>query len=153
MEELNLIEVLEEETETTPEPSDEVIEESSEPVLEEELPQDQEQDEPTENELLIEYIKKELNKDVELLSNDQSNLDSSINSNSDSSALDSSQIVEELTAIKNELIYQTAIYDDYNDNNNLQSDINDISLTNMLLIVTFIGILFTALLNFGRRIF
>ena len=41
----------------------------------------------------------------------------------------------------------------YLSDNTMQSKIEDISLTNQLLIVVFIGILFTALLNFSRRIF
>lgn len=47
----------------------------------------------------------------------------------------------------------TQIITDYEDNNNLQSDLNDISLTNMLLFTTLIIIMFTAVLNFTRRIF
>ena len=42
---------------------------------------------------------------------------------------------------------------EYEENNNLQSDLNDISLTNMLLFTTLIIIMFTAVLNFTRRIF
>lgn len=45
------------------------------------------------------------------------------------------------------------IITDYEENNNLQSDLNDISLTNMLLFTTLIILMFTAVLNFTRRIF
>lgn len=43
--------------------------------------------------------------------------------------------------------------DEYNDNNTLTSSINDISLTNALLILLFIALLFNGVLSFARRIF
>ena len=142
-----VIEEVEQEEEITDTPT----EESSAPVPEEIL--DPQQNEQTENELLLEYIKRELSKNVE----NEENIEESEESN-EVSSLESSQqadqsILSELGAIKNELIYQTAIYDDYNDNNNIHSDINDISLTNTTLILILIGIMFSALLNFSRRIF
>ena len=46
-----------------------------------------------------------------------------------------------------------AYMEDYDTNNNLQSDVNDISLSNTLLLLLFVGILFGAVIDFGRRIF
>lgn len=126
-------------------------EESSAPVPEELL--DPQQNEPTENEILLEYIKRELSKNAEIEENIEESEESVEVSSVESSQQDNELVLSELGAIKNELIYQTAIYDDYNDNNNLHSDINDISLTNTTLILILIGIMFSALLNFSRRIF
>lgn len=126
-------------------------EESSAPVPEEIL--DPQQNEQTENEILLEYIKRELSKNAEIEENNEESEESVEVSSVESSQQDNELILSDLGAIKNELIYQTAIYDDYNDNNNLHSDINDISLTNTTLILILIGIMFSALLNFSRRIF
>ena len=126
-------------------------EDSSAPVSGEFL--NQQQNEPTENEILLEYIKRELSKNAEIEENIEESEESVEVFSEESINQDNEFILSELGAIKNELIYQTAIYDDYNDNNNLQSDINDISLTNTTLILILIGIMFSALLNFSRRIF
>lgn len=45
------------------------------------------------------------------------------------------------------------ILDEYMDNNTLNSPVSDISLTNALLIVLFIVLLFNGVLSFARRIF
>lgn len=45
------------------------------------------------------------------------------------------------------------VIDDYMDNNTLNSPVSDISLTNALLIVIFITLLFNGVLSFARRIF
>lgn len=148
--------IIEEQEHTIIEPVEEQSTDSVPDVV-----QDQEQNEPTENEILLEYIKKELSKSAEESISESSSEISSENIPEDSSyeiqsadySNTLSSIDSSLSAIKNELIYQTAISDDYADNNNLQSDINDISLTNTLLIMTLISILFSALINFSRRIF
>ena len=126
-------------------------EESSASVPDDNL--DPQQNEPTENELLMEYIKRELlqNENIEE-DNEESEQVSEISA-MESSQQDYFEILSELGAIKNELIYQTAIYDDYNDNNHLFSNIDDISLSNTLLLLIFISTMFAALISFSRRIF
>ena len=42
--------------------------------------------------------------------------------------------------------------EDYENNNNLQSNVDDISLSNLLLILCFIGFLVSALFDFARRV-
>ena len=103
---------------------------------------------------MIEYIKQELLKNAE---NEERNLEGDTDSSEDalSDGFEDilSDIQSDLSAMKNELIYQTSIYDDYNDNNNLQADLDEISLSNLLLFFLFNAVLFTAALNFSRRIF
>lgn len=140
--------------------NEEITQEETEPIIEtepifiEEKIEDQEPEEPTNEDLLIEYIKQELTKNAE---NEESDLEGDTNSNEDSLSDGYedilSDIQSDLSAMKNELIYQTSIYDDYNDNNNLQADLDDISLSNLLLFFLFNAVLFTAALNFSRRIF
>ena len=138
--------------EITPEETEPIIE--TEPIFIEEKIEDQEPEEPTNEDLLIEYIKQELTKNAENEdSNFESNSDRSEDSLSDVYEDILSDIQSDLSAMKNELIYQTSIYDDYNDNNNLQADLDDISLSNLLLFFLFNAVLFTAALNFSRRIF
>ncbi len=142
-------EVLELDTEFIEETEPIIVEKEEVEEITEEVP---EETEPTENDILIEYIKQELQKNVE----EETEEDTQILRDSDISQNDTltlEDIQTQVTAIKNELIYQTSIYDDYNENNTLQSDINDISLNNVLLIILFISILFSALVNFSRRIF
>ena len=140
--------------------NEEITQEETEPIIEtepifiEEKIEDQEPEEETNEDLLIEYIKQELAKNEE---NEESNLEGDTYSSED--ALSDgyedilSDIQSDLSAMKNELIYQTSIYDDYNDNNNLQADLDEISLSNLLLFFLFNAVLFTAALNFSRRIF
>lgn len=125
--------------------------ESSAAVQDENL--DPQQDVPTENELLIEYIKRELLQNENIEEDNKESEEVSEISAMESSQQDYSDLLSEVGAIKNELIYQTAIYDDYNDNNNLHSDIVDISLSNTLLLLIFISTMFAALISFSRRIF
>lgn len=147
MEDNEIIEIIEEPTEIIEEVTENIIvEEHTVPVIEEQQLE--------EHDLLIEYIKKQLEeeveeegeeqKDVQVMDSDNVN---DLRSGSDPEPIDNS------ADILNELEIQTGYIEEYNRNNTLQSDINDISLTNTLLIVVFIGILFTAVLNFSRRIF
>lgn len=144
-------EIIEENTE---EVTEEVIEEVTEEITEDnpvDIPESiPEQERDNENELLIEYIKQELSKEVEEESNETDDIVD--DSNSDN-FLSNESIELKLDNINNSIETFTTIMTDYNDNNNLQSDINDISLTNVLLLLIFISILFSALVNFARRIF
>lgn len=146
MEENEIIEHTEELTELVPE-------ETTEEVAIEEVPQEETDEIREENELLIEYIKQQLEENIEeeeINENDQNDIYNDgayLRSGSDIESVDYSEdILTELEII-------TGYIEEYNRNNTLQSDIEDISLTNALLIVVFIGILFTAALNFSRRIF
>lgn len=89
---------------------------------------------------------------------------SSESSSGEASTGSSEEIFIDYTDILNDLYdvtsdnasYSSSIYnylEYYDTNNNLQSDINDISLSNTLLLFVFIGILFGAVIDFGRRIF
>lgn len=99
-----------------------------------------------------------------LSSRSGSSEDSSGSSSEESSSGSSVEIVIDYTDILNDLYdvtsdnasYCSSIYDyleEYDTNNNLQSDVNDISLSNTLLLFVFIGVLFGAVIDFGRRIF
>lgn len=145
-----IIEVIEENGEILQE---ETIEENYEDASLELEEEQQEIYSDQENNLLIEYIKQELlnnvNEDLE------ENVEDVDNTNGDDirDGVDIEPITILLNDIYDEVSIQTGYIEEYNRNNNLQSDINDISLSNMLLILLFIGVLFTALLNFSRRIF
>lgn len=140
--------------------NEEITQEETEPIIEtepifiEEKIEDQEPEEETNEDILIEYIKQEIAKNAEI---EESNLEGDTDSNEDSLSDGYedilSDIQSDISAMKNELIYQTSIYDDYNDNNNLQADLDDISLSNLILFFLFNAVLFTAALNFSRRIF
>ena len=77
--------------------------------------------------------------------------------NNESSEIDYTQILNDLYDIASKGVSdqeQTiALIEEYNDNNNLQSSVVDISLSNTLLLYLCGCILFGAVLNFGRRIF
>ena len=85
-------------------------------------------------------------------------------SSGEASSVSSEETLIDYTDILNDLYdatsdnasYCSSIYDfleEYDSNNNLQSDVNDISLSNTLLLLVFVGVLFGALIDFGRRIF
>lgn len=80
--------------------------------------------------------------------------DGSISGNS---SLDYSDILSDLFDVSSDAATNSSsilgMMEDYNDNNNIQADINDISLSNMLLLLLFISGLFTCVVSFGRRIF
>lgn len=89
---------------------------------------------------------------------------SSESSSGESSTGSSEETLIDYTDILNDLYdvtsdnasFCSSIYDyleEYDTNNNLQSDVNDISLSNTLLLFVFIGILFGSVIDFGRRIF
>lgn len=147
MEENEIIEVPENITDFV----EEVPEEEFEYVETEEI---EIEDKENENEILIEYIKQQLNTQLNEVELENVQIDDSNNGDdpvysSDIQSVDP-QLIED---IFNELEIQTGYIEEYNRNNTMQSEVEDISLTNTLLIIVFIGILFTAVLNFSRRIF
>lgn len=131
--------------------SDEVIDnvDSDQEIIQDENVQN----EQSENDLLMEYIKSQLLE--EQISEETNNVqDDGNNVTGNSSDVDIYQPLKDSI----DLLYQEQLNTNMNieaylSDNTMQSKIEDISLTNQLLIVVFIGILFTALLNFSRRIF
>ena len=106
----------------------------------------------TESESLEELLRKYFSESEE---------EASIRGASDSGSEESSQI--DYTEILNDLLtvsedqatLETSIYEyfeTYEENNNIHASVDDISLTNVLLLVIFMGLLFTATINFARRI-
>lgn len=79
------------------------------------------------------------------------------NANSESSEIDYTQILDDLydMAAANNSIQEETLQSiqEYEDNNTLQSDVNNISLGNALLLYVASCILFVGLLTFARRIF
>lgn len=111
------------------------------------------QSEQSENELLYEYIKTQLleQEQIEELNNVENVSDSSTYA---SSSVDNYQpLIDSIDLLYQEQLNTNMDIETYLENNTMQSNVEDISLTNQLLIVVFLGILFTALLNFSRRIF
>lgn len=137
--------------------SDEIIDnvvQDQEMITEENV--QNEQTEQSENDLLIEFIKTQLSQDLEEQTEETSESDEI---RSDSSSIDNSDN-DNIGPLKDsiDLLYQEQLntnmsIETYLSDNTMQSNVDDISLTNQLLIIVFIGILFTALLNFSRRIF
>ena len=149
----NIIEITEE---TTQEVIDSpTISNESEPVPE--FTPDLEQTEQTERtleELLEDYIQSRVVEDEE------SDMEvDEVTSVSDSEIIVQdysdyySQIVNLLGENQIELQTQSTTLEDYVETNNISADFETISLTNQLLILIYVSILFTALLNFSRRIF
>lgn len=134
--------------------SDEIIDNV---VLDSEVIQEENvQNEQSENDLLIEYIKSQLLQEIE---EQQEGTEENVEVDGDNSTPDSNNVDNiGLLSDSIDLLYQEQLntnmsIETYLSDNTMQSNLEDISLTNQLLIVVFIGILFTALLNFSRRIF
>ena len=111
------------------------------------------QNEQTDNDLLMEYIKSQLLEEQlnEVQRNDENVSDSS---NDDSNnVIDYQSLIDSIDLLYQEQLNTNMDIETYLEDNTMQSNVEDISLTNQLLIVVFLGILFTALLNFSRRIF
>ena len=150
MEDNEIIELIPDETSTS-----EIIEtENIQVDSQEEIIQDTNEDI---NDLLIEYIKNQIENDnkeeteyIKETDEENINITTEIDENYDNQI---GETLEEVRSIKSNTDYQSMILDDYNDNNSLSSDMTEISLTNMLLIMIYMSILFSALLNFSRRIF
>lgn len=114
------------------------------------------QNEQSENDLLIEYIKTQLSQEIkEQQEGTEENVEgSSNNSTTDSSDIDNIGLLSDsIDLLYQELLNTNMTIETYLTDNTMQSNVEHISLTNQLLIVVLIGILFNALLNFSRRIF
>ncbi len=147
MEENEIIIEQVEENETIEENNEEVVEEISEEITEE-VPAMED-----ENDILIEYIKQQIEKEKEEEQTQNDENDISIDANDLRSGSDIQSVDPVLSDIYDEVTILSGYIEEYNRDNTLQSDINDISLSNQLTILLFISILFTAVLNFSRRIF
>ena len=108
--------------------------------------------------MLEEYIKSELEKeknDTENLENDTDQtllLDSEEDLQNINNDL-LSQILETELETKGEIVNQSLMMIDQEQNNTLNSDIETISLDNMLTLILIATILFTSVITFARRIF
>lgn len=145
----NTLEVIEETNEIIDSPQ---IVNESEPVPE--STPDLEQTEKTLEDLLEDYIESRLEENEQTDSEIQEDTEISdsevvIQDYSDYY----SQIVNLLGENQIELETQNTTLEDYSENNNISAEFETISLTNQLLILIYVSILFTALLNFSRRIF
>ncbi len=149
MEENTEIEVLEEETAL------EVAHE--EPVETVEPVEDPEHTTEEFTKLLEDYIKEQLNNEnnEEATVEDEENIEENTEEASvvspDNDLLSSILVTQVDT--NNEIRAQNVMLEDIQVNNMLASSINDISLTNFLLIALLITLMFNAVLNFSRRIF
>lgn len=139
----------EEVTEVVPE---EVTEELTEQI------EDQEQINKEFTELLEEYIKQEMEKKVDDTQTSENDTDQNIllDSEEDLQNINNdllSQILETELETKGEIVNQSLMMIDQEQNNTLNSDIETISLDNMLNLVLIATILFTSVITFARRIF
>ena len=106
----------------------------------------------TESESLEELLRKYFSE-----SEEEASLRGSSDSGSEeSSQIDYTEILNDLlTASEDQATIETSLYEyfeTYEENNNIHASVDNVSLTNVLLLVIFMGILFTATLNFARRI-
>lgn len=149
MEENTEIELLEEETEV-----EVVPEEALDPV---EPVEDPEHTTEEFTKLLEDYIREQLNNECteeDPLENEE--IDTEIVEEADLLSPDSdllSSILATQVDTNNEIRAQNVMLEDMQVNNMLASSINDVSLTNFLLITLLITLMFNAVLNFSRRIF
>lgn len=135
-------------------PEEEIVVEESDSVVPVEL--DPQESEPTENELLMEYIKQELLKNSEEEENDELEQIEGVEMKSD--LLSVNEVItpdysQQLADIQDELSSISVYMENDVLNNQMDSSVNDISLTNSLLLVTIVCVLFSTALNFARRIF
>lgn len=113
-------------------------------------------------ELLKEFIEQKLN-EGENAEEEQTekNIDSIDGGNisllSDSNSIDYTQVLDDLLSYSQDILLSVNTsndnYDVYMQNNDINADINNISLSNYLLLLVFIALLFNAVVNFARRIF
>ena len=132
---------------------EEIIDEESETVVP--VEPDPQESEPTEEELLLEYIKQELLKDAELEETDELEQIEGIEMQSEllSVGEGSPDYTEQLDDIQTELNSISVYMENDILNNQMDSSVDNISLTNSLLLVTIVCVLFSTALNFARRIF
>lgn len=144
------IEVLEEEV-VVPE-TEEISQDVIEPV---EVPEDTKEEF---TKLLEDYLREQLNNE-EVIEDDEKEDDTVVEGSDlevdtvDYSVDLLSQILDLEIDTNDEIRAQNIMLEDLQNDNMLASQVNDVSLTNFLLIVLFITILFNAVLNFSRRIF
>lgn len=133
---------------------EEIIVEESEPVVP--VEPDPQESEPTEEELLLEYIKQELLKNSE--DDEVDELEQIEGIEMQSELLSASEVVtpdytQQLDDIQTELNSISVYMENDILNNQMDSSVDNISLTNSLLLVTIVCVLFSTALNFARRIF
>lgn len=134
-------------------------------ILEEVVPVTDEHQDPEEPEeefeqLIKDYLKSKLDKTEEEEIEDEEVLDGIEKGVADTNAtndIDYTQYLKDISyssARTYEVLHDMQeVLVDYMDNNTLNSPVSDISLTNALLIVLFIALLFNGVLSFARRIF
>ena len=109
-------------------------------------------DDITESESLEDLLKKYFSESVE----EASQRGVSDSGSGESSGIDYTEILNDLLSLsEDQATIETSIYEyfeTYEENNNIHASVDNVSLTNVLLLVIFMGILFTATLNFARRI-
>lgn len=142
----DLVEISED-VHTVPEEVPEVVLEQTEPVLENLL-----------KELIEQKISEGENEKTEQSTDNNDTGDSdNISLLSNSNETDYTQLLEDILSASQDLLTSANQandnYDVYMQNNDINADINNISLTNYLLLLLFIALLFNAALNFARRIF
>lgn len=120
--------------------------------------QDPEEPEEEFENLIKEYLKTKLDDTEEIEEEEVINgLDKVVSSNNSTTEIDYTQYLVDIrysSARTYEVLHDIqGVIDDYLDNNTLNSPVSDISLTNALLIVLFIALLFNGVLSFARRIF
>lgn len=126
--------------------------------ISEEAPQETEQ---VFEELLKEFIEQKISEgenveEVQTENNNDSVDGDSVSLLSDSESIDYTQLLEDLLTYSQDILLSVNTandnYDVYMQNNDINADINNISLSNYLLLLVFIALLFNAVLNFARRI-
>lgn len=136
----------------------EIIEVTPEETIQEEVVPEATEEQKTEelNDLLIEYIKSQMEEETEEIETEEEttkneDLEETLPEETYNPQI--GEILEELRSSESNLEYQSILLDETRDNNLLTSNMTDISLTNTLLILIYMSILLSALLNFSRRIF
>lgn len=102
--------------------------------------------------LLREYFS--ASKEASLDSSNEVNGDSATN---EISEIDYTELLEQILSNQEDsAVLQSSVFsylEEYQQNNQMDSEVDNISLTNSLLLVVFMGILFVAVVDFARRIF
>ena len=107
--------------------------------------------------LLKEYIKSTLEENEEKTISEEGQEEDQEDNETEIEIIDYTDLLKDISDKSDiinstqELILSRSI--EYDENNVLSADINDISLTNALLVLLFIGMLFTGSINFARGFF
>lgn len=121
--------------------------------------QDPEEPEEEFEQLIKEYLKTKLDNTDEEVEEEEilEGLEKGVSSTNATTEIDYTQYLKDIrnsSARTYEVLHDMqGVLDDYMDNNTLNSPVSDISLTNAILLVLFITLLFNAVLSFARRIF